>query len=200
MRGLERLQQKFQESGETGTLDDEAASLVFAEILRPHKTQLQQTLLLTNEGGEGRLALNLDYVGLKDNDLSATHLADLQPQDWLEMLRGSVTFILDQAVLPVAAVCWKGQPFISKDNDRYTLDLQLEGDQYVLNGETLSFDAVDCSVHERCHGWRAGTLGNNLPDEDGGDEDTINDEGQPLPTPEPELQSGIMNDFRATHG
>lgn len=111
---------------------------VVTKVLQPNKSHLQQDISLENKLGAAKLNLDLTYAGNKEGkSLTMQSLEDLQPEQALQLVRGTINFNFDRDLFPMAAL-FLDQPFIVKDNAKYKMSLQLAGDKLVLNDKPMT--------------------------------------------------------------
>lgn len=150
IKAIETIQGKLQRLGQSNpgaaqlseAEADEVISAVFSDVLAAERSQVKQALLLENKLGQGVLDINLEYKGTQGQSLDSVAAAKrLMPQDWLQMLDGRIDFHFDHDLFPMASLFLGNQPFIVKnDKNQYAMQLTLQGDEFVLNEERLSFE------------------------------------------------------------
>jgi len=148
LKAIESIQDKLQRlnagTGAAPLSDAEANEVidrVFNEVFTAERSQVKQTALLENKLGQAALDVNLRYQGTQGKTLdSVAAVENLMPQDWIQMLDGDIDFYFDHDLFPMASLFLGNQPFIVKnDKNQYAMKLTLQGDEFALNGDNMSF-------------------------------------------------------------
>ncbi|WP_020559046.1 DUF945 family protein [Thiofilum flexile] len=143
----------------------QAFDVVLSKVLQADKSRIQQDINVENKLGVAHLDLDLNYKGNQDKQpITVELLQTLEPKQLLQLVSGKVNFNFDRDLFPMATLFLE-QPFINKENNKYTMNLELAGDKLVLNNKAMSVEEFMALLT---------TASNNLSggDEEDSDEDT----------------------------
>jgi len=150
-------QQKMQElmSG----FPDRFITAVFSDLLQTGKSRMRHVLMAQSSGGKAHADIDLTYTGTGTPGMQ--DLLGYGPEDWANMLKGTVVLDVDRAMLPEAFVMMlmpsiQGGIVVER-GDKLQARIELAGETAVLNGVRMRFsDLLQMLAPQTVHTTAAG--------------------------------------------
>jgi uncharacterized protein YdgA (DUF945 family) len=114
----------------------------FNKVLVADKSRVIQKVALEGAKGKSNVDLDLLYHGGKQTPtVNDVMMGTFTPEQWADLLRGSISLNTDKALLPEMAAMMLMQPIqdglIVDSANQYKVDLKLNGEQVELNGKAM---------------------------------------------------------------
>lgn len=147
---------------------DRFITAMFQDLLQNGKSRMHQVLTATSPGGKAAVDIDLTYIGKGTPGMQ--DLISYGPDDWANMMKGTIALDIDRSMPPQTFVMmlapYVQQGIIVDEGSRLKADIELAGENVVLNGKRVRFsELLQMLAPQTAHNTAAGNTnaGPDLP-------------------------------------